>query len=263
MEERFSRFRKVLRPTFARFLLAQARLRPRPLRYLFILGHIRSGSSLLVHLLNSHREICALGESWLTYDSKDRLNELMVLVHLALKKPLLRETYVADKILHDELLESDEILRSPGLRFIFLLREPERSLLSMVAHRERLKIISDWQSALTYYEKRLTRLAAQARVIGDKHRSFLLLYERLVSDSRASLDATAAFLGLRSPLSSAYSVGPHTGIAGLGDFSEHIMSGRIIVTPPPALRVPDDVLVRARSAYEACIAVLAKVCTTL
>jgi hypothetical protein len=36
---------------FQSFLSAQERLRARPLRYLFVLGHVRSGSSLLVHLL--------------------------------------------------------------------------------------------------------------------------------------------------------------------------------------------------------------------
>ncbi len=43
----------MLRRMFQGFLSAQEMLRARPLRYLLVLGHIRSGSSLLVHILKS------------------------------------------------------------------------------------------------------------------------------------------------------------------------------------------------------------------
>ena len=83
---------------FQSFLSAQEMFRARPLRYLFVLGHVRSGSSLLVHILNSHPEICAVGESWLLYDGEATFRKLVPFVHATLRKPFLTETYVVDKI---------------------------------------------------------------------------------------------------------------------------------------------------------------------
>jgi hypothetical protein len=256
-------FTRLLRRGFHGFLVAQERLRSKPLKYVFVLGHMRSGSSLLVHLLNSHQEICGLGESWIRYDNKEKLKELVFFVHTGLRKPLLTETYLLDKILHNDLL-GEELLGLESVTSIFLVREPERSLLSLYAHRERLMKISGWESALSHYEKRLGRLASDARFINDKRRSMLVLYQQLLDGPVPCLGAIGTFLGLRSRLPTAYRVTPLTGLAGLGDFSEHIKSGQIVRTRPPLeLRVPEDVLHRGRTAYETCVAALSNVCTTL
>ena len=46
----------MLRRMFQSFLSAQEMLRARPLWYLFVLGHVRSGSSLLVHILITYNK---------------------------------------------------------------------------------------------------------------------------------------------------------------------------------------------------------------
>jgi Sulfotransferase family len=254
----------MLRRMFQSFLSAQEMLRARPLRYLFVLGHVRSGSSLLVHILNSHPEICAVGESWLLYDGEATFRKLVPFIHATLRKPFLTETYVVDKILDNELLQLEELLRLPRVSSIFLLRDPERSLLSMYAHRIRLKIISDWPDALSYYEGRLERLARDARFIDDRRRSMLVLYEELIDRPRPCLDALGAFLDLRAPLPLTYDVHSFTGVDGLGDFSEHIKAGTIEKTPPPTeVRVPEDILSRGKAAYDDCVAELSALCTTV
>ena len=54
----------------------------------------------------------------------------------------------------------------PRVSYIFLLRDPERSLLSMYAHRTRLKIISDWPNILSYYEGNEGRQAEMGEDLG-------------------------------------------------------------------------------------------------
>jgi hypothetical protein len=225
---------------------------------------MRSGSSLVAHVLADHPEICGLGESWLKYDRRERLGDLVGWVHAGLKRPFLNETYVLDKILHDDLLEDVSLLRLPTVTSIFLVRDAERTLLSLYANRTGLLGISDWSSAIEYYETRLQRLAALARGADDTRRSLLLRYEDIVERPKESLGATTAFLGLRSALTERYTVTPRTGVAGLGDFSPHIRSGKITkTTPPENLEVPADVLQRGRAAHAACVAALSEVCTTV
>lgn len=253
-------FRDILKKGAREFLLSQLRVRRAPLRYLFVLGHMRSGSSLLLHILGSHPEIRALGESWIHYDDPEKLTELLYFVHAGNRSLLVDERYVVDKILHNDLLQDAELLRMPAVTSVFLVRGAERTLKSLYFGRQRLRGISGWQSALEYYECRLEHLVALARSIGDPRRSALVSYERLVQQPGTTLDAVGTFLGLRSPLRERYRITPTTGMAGLGDFSEHIRSGRIAVTPAPETEpIPEEVLSRGRAAHDACVAAITAV----
>lgn len=254
----------LLKRGFDSALVAQQRLRRTPVTTLFVLAHARSGSSLLVHLLNESPEIRATGENWICYDGEACLQELLLRVHAALRDPLLGERYVVDKILYDHLIARRELLQLSTLRAIFLVREPERTLLGLFANRERLKFCPDWPSAVDYYTARLERLAADAELIGDPRRSFFCTHRQLVEESERCLAALTSFLGLETPLSPRYRIGRYTGVAGLGDFSPNIRAGRIIKTAAPAdLEVPASILARGREAYERCCARLAVACTSL
>lgn len=249
---------------FQRFLFVQDRLRPEPLRYLLLFGHMRSGSTMVAHVLASHPEIRGIGESWLEYDRPERLRDLARWVHLGLKKPFLDETYVLDKILHNDLFEDFSLLRLPAVRSIFLVRSAERTLVSLYANRTRLLGISDWPSAIDYYEGRLARLAALARSADDPSRSLFVRYDELVERPKECLGIMTSFLDLRSALDDRYAVTSRTGVAGLGDFSPHIRSGKIVkTTAQENVAVPTDVLERGKAAYEACTAMLAASCTSV
>lgn len=82
----------------------------RPNQILFMLGHMRSGSSLLTHILNTNPEISGFGESHLKYSTKEDFKELIYQVHQTLGKWQVDEKYILDKILHDSHLVDETLL---------------------------------------------------------------------------------------------------------------------------------------------------------
>ena len=54
------------------------RLYKREYRFVFILGHMRSGSSLLAHILASHRNIARRGEAHISYQTVEDLPRLSI-----------------------------------------------------------------------------------------------------------------------------------------------------------------------------------------
>jgi hypothetical protein len=252
--------RRAARGVFDRVVLAQWRWR-RP-RVLFVLGHVRSGSTLLMHLLDHHPDVVAPGESWIEYDDPSRIEDLATFAHALRRDPRVRESWLVDKLLHDHLLPAEAvILASPPLALLFLLRRPERSLLSMMEHRATLKLGDGWDDVLAHYRSRLERMASIARRLDDPRRALFLRYEDLLEERAAALLAIERFLGLRTPLTSDYRVHRLTGVAGLGDFSAHIRAGTIVRTPRPDHAVPSSILAAAERTYASACAALVERCT--
>src|SRR3972149_8331155 len=84
-----------LRREFGRLMRQVNTLAMRPLaltarnRFLFILGHMRSGSSLLCHLLCSSEDIIGFGEAHNDYRRRSDLSKLLACVwHYTGKNPL-------------------------------------------------------------------------------------------------------------------------------------------------------------------------------
>ena len=55
-------------------------------RILFVLSHMRSGSSLLTHILNTNNEIIGYGETHIKYSSELDFKALLSKVYLRFKK---------------------------------------------------------------------------------------------------------------------------------------------------------------------------------
>jgi hypothetical protein len=73
---------------------------PFPRRHLFVLGHMRSYSSVLSHILGSHPQIDGYCETHIRYRWHFDLLRLQRRVRQLTGEPL-RGDYVLDKILHD------------------------------------------------------------------------------------------------------------------------------------------------------------------
>ena len=94
--------------------------RESPYRILFVLSHMRSGSSLLTHILNSNPEIIGYGETHLDYESEKDFKALMFRVYWRLRDLNMNHTYLLDKVLHDHKFLNEDFLSSDKLYNILI-----------------------------------------------------------------------------------------------------------------------------------------------
>ena len=202
----------------------RVRLRQQPYKIIFILSHMRSGSSLFSHILNSNPEIIGYGETHINYQSEADLKALQFKVYWQLKNPQMCHTYILDKILHDHKIVNTDILRSPHIYTIFLIREPQKTLASI------LDIKPDWseEKAVKYYCDRLETLGDYAKIIGDTRSYFFLTYDQLINGSEQVFLDLQKFLKTASGFSEEYQILKTTGKRGIGDSTEKIKAGRIL-----------------------------------
>jgi hypothetical protein len=187
---------------------------------------MRSGSSLLTHILNSNPEIVGYGETHLNYSSELDFKSLLFKVYWQIRDYSMTHSYVLDKVLHNHKFLNDTFLNNSQVYTIFLLREPTRTLSSI------LDIKPHWseEKALIYYIERLKTLEHYAQLINSKERSLFITYDQLVKDSHLVFDSLKNFLNTREGFSEKYQTLKTTGMKGVGDSSEQIKSGRIMQT---------------------------------
>lgn len=253
-----------------------ALLRARPgrrLRVLFILSHQRSGSTLLVHCLNTNPAVLGCGETLLHYETEADLRRLPLTVMVQSRRLVAAQEYLSDKLLYDELLGDATLLRSPRVFALFLVRSAAESLASLIrapslegwpqrpeANRE----FVDQDLCERYYSGRLRTLEEYARTIGDKGRSLFITYDDLLNRTPRLFETLARFLDLRGSFSEQYERIRTTGRAGFGDVSANIQRGRLSrEIARPACDVRPDLLARASSAFEQCRSSLAQQCSVL
>ena len=193
-------------------------------KILFLLGHMRSGSSLLTHILVTNPEITGFGETHIKYSSEDDFEKLILKINEHVSNSPIGINYVFDKILHNNMFNNEDILCSEQIYKLFLLRKPEQSLASII----RLKPHWNQKQALWYYSRRLAKLETYAKLINSKERSFFLTHDQLLHNTELVFKSLQNFLSVQQPFSEEYKILPTTGMKFIGDQSEKIKSGRII-----------------------------------
>ena len=224
--------------------------------YILVLGHMRSYSSVLCHMLGSHPEIAGYAEMHLPYRNVLDLLRLRSRVFRSLGC-VLPGRFVLDKVLHDEYVVAPSILRREDVNAIVVVRRPAESIRSVLAMGERIPSVgwySDVDAVVDYYVKRLRSLAKVRQ-----HASCCLFVraEDVVQQTSRVLAEVERFLGLRQELTDEYEIFPHTGVPGFGDDSPEILAGRIVRPPERGDGdVPPPRLAAAISSYEECCAAL-------
>jgi len=231
---------------------------------LFVLGHMRSYSSLLCHLLGSHPEIDGYFETHIEYRSWFDLLRLRRRV-VKLTGERLSGRYVLDKILHDYPL-AGSIVRSRSTRAIILIRGPVptvRSIMNMGLRYSDIPWYRDSDAVARYYETRLASLVRLADRL--RTRAIWLEAEELLSGAEPVLTRLGAFLALRAPLPNSYRQFAHTGEAGYGDPSEEISKGRIGAARASDAHIllPEQLVARLEGAHRSAVAALRERCESL
>jgi hypothetical protein len=225
---------------------------------LLILGHMRSGSTLLLHLLMTNPEVAALGERGAVYASSADLARAALAVRLARRSPFRRLRYVADQVNHNHLTPNSRLLQDPRVRVLFLLRRPEPSLASILelyrAHYQQSWSVSQ---AVDYYVERVAVLMELAQSLPSPACAALIRYETLTDLPQETLEALRLFLGLQQGFMQTYATYSFTGKHG--DPGPNIFAGRIIrQKPTPHIHLSRPDLERITKAYTQCSGVLAR-----
>ncbi len=234
-------------------------------RYLFLLGHMRSYSSVLSHILGSHPQIDGYCETHTKYRTRLDLWRLRRRVRKLTGEPL-RGDYVLDKILHDYPM-ARSILESSRTRGIILVREPRaavRSIIEMGLNHSPIAWHRDFEQVARYYETRLAGLLRLTEAL--RGRVVFVEAESLLTQPRNVLDPLGVFLELDSPLQPEYRRFPHSGDLGCGDLSDAISSGEIMAVPRDrrtSVSVPRPLASRLQNAYEFWCAAIRKSCPAI
>jgi hypothetical protein len=240
-----------------------------PLKYLFILSHMRSGSTLLVHILSSNPDVAGFGETILKYESPADLDRLLLKVADFFEQKRLPQKFVLDKLLQDDLLRDESILQRPDVHTIFLLRRPEKSLPSIlnvyanVYPKVAPHLAGGEKEAVDYYNGRLATLARLAKQLNDKERTLFLTHEQTLLDTPAVFAALKDSLKVSQPFTENYKTHEATGKPVTGDFSDTIKKGHIVRDDKHVYAdLSVSAMQEAIEAYENCVAELAKYCAT-
>jgi hypothetical protein len=227
-------------------------------RFLFVVSHMRSFSSLLCHILGSHPEISGYSEAHLSYFGRLDLQRLARKVQHVTGNPVLGR-YVLDKILHNQREIAPGVLDRPEMKVLFLLRNAEdtlRSILNLDHQRGGKSKFGDPARALDYYVKRLQQLEDYCAYLGGN--ALFLESERLISDTDRVLVELSCWLELGGPLKADYRTFRFTGAAGYGDPSPTILAGTVVRDESDRHKdyipfdIPDNLLRLGSEAHQTC-----------
>jgi hypothetical protein len=233
-------------------------------RYLFVVSHMRSFSSLLCHILGSHPEISGYAEAQLSYFGRLDLQRLARKVQRTTGNPALGR-YVLDKILHNDREIAPEVLDRPEMKVLFLLRnagDTFRSLLNMSNARGSKGKYSDPARVSDYYVTRLRQLENYCAQLGGN--AFFLESERLISDTDRVLAEVSRWLELGEMLKADYRTFRFSGAPGHGDPSPTILTGKVVRSEEERHRhylpmaIPEELLQQGVAAHASCQAEFAK-----
>ena len=196
-------------------------------KFLLVICPMRSGSTLLQHLLTGEKSFLAAGETKIVYKSEDDLKQLVHKVFSYNHYLGFRRKTVVEKCVHNGLIENLEIVNYAKLKIIFLLRDPVSTISSLLrikgfGHSENI------ESASTYYLERVENMLSIASHVKNPNKAYFLSYEQLTEDQDRTLWKLSQFLRTKQPLKATYKLHRWTGVAGKGDITKNIQSGVII-----------------------------------
>ena len=220
-----------------------------PPRCIFIVGHMRSRSSLLAHILGSNPQIHGYVERHRSYVNGRKLFKFVLESMTEAEDPSGKK-YALDKILNNACWIAPEIVRSPQIRYIILVRQPRATIESIVRMGALMDIdrYHDPEQAIDYYCQRLGVLLGYAELLQDK--AFFVESDDLLDAPAGTLGNLSNWLELDTPLESSYDLFEKTGKPHFGDMSPNINLGRIVRNShPPNDSLPTDSLAPAWTAY--------------
>jgi hypothetical protein len=182
-----------------------ARLHAPWTRFVFILAPMRSGTTLLHHILADAPGMLTAGETHLTYAGSRDLVRLVQKVYRYERHAGFRPSTIVEKCVMNDLVRDAAVLADPRCRVVFMLRDPIATVGSLLALKGKdWPYADDPRDAVGYFEARLAELRAQAERLAPTGRTFFLPYEALTTAPQPTLDVLGRFLETAAPLREDY-----------------------------------------------------------
>jgi hypothetical protein len=235
-----------------------------PRRFLFLLSHMRSYSSLLSHVLGSSPEIDGYCETHIRYRHRTDYYRLRFAIRRHTGEPL-RGHWLLDKILHNRIRSPYLRLRPEQYKVLMFVRAPAdtlRSMLTMPRQPGDAPVCE--QRACDYYVSRLQRLRIEGEQLG--RQALYFDAEAITTATGTLLGALAGWLELPSAPGERYRLFPRSGKAPYGDPSAMILRGHVTRDRHEQRLVPaisPAVLREADAAYQRCRESLQRLCLPL
>tara|TARA_B100000809_G_C15082740_1_gene510256 strand:+ start:251 stop:1012 length:762 start_codon:yes stop_codon:yes gene_type:complete len=224
-------------------------------KYLFVVSHMRSRSSVLSHILGNNPEVCGYKELHQSYKGQMSLINMQIELAKDLKCQF-RNKYLLDKILNNFTI-SDDILNKVKPKILFLLREPEDTIKSIInmGFKTGVERYKDPIKVTEYYCKRMHTMEILSYKAGDGN--LFIQSKDLVESSKDTLKKISIWLNLEEPLKTTYTTFKDTGVMGFGDPLENIKSGVLQATSGYFnINIPEHLLSKANDSYKKCKATL-------
>lgn len=187
---------------------------------------MRSGSTLLMHVLTDNANITGVGEQYIRYNSTDSLWSLIYNITLTNREIPSNEYCYCDKILHNRLDQNASFFNRANIKSIFLLRQPEEVIRSLHFRKDHFPHTDTVFASSHYYQNRMSRLIEHIDRCNPDQGTYVT-YDGLTRHTEESLSRITRFLDLSEPLKKEYQVKWHTGKPGVGDPGPKIRQGEI------------------------------------
>jgi len=241
----YSKFRKAIIFsifTFRNFISISSNKR------VFILAHMRSGSSLLSHIISANQDVLSCGESNIRYSLHNYIKRSEFEIRYRAGKHFEHYDIILDQINHNDRTPSKSMLDGNNCQLIFLVREPRTTIASIIGlSKEFYDGSTDEDNAADYYINRLAFLTKFATNC-IRTKCLFITYENLIEKPQQALSALSDFLGLEKPLTEKYRLNPYTGKSG--DPSTHIFAGRIKKPQLTTYKLSEKNMRACSNAYE-------------
>ncbi len=225
--------------------------RSRMPQFLLVLGHMRSGSSLLLHLLVNHPDIDGQGEQNTPYRSTRDLLRWRLRQHRHRWPRPQWPRYLVDQVNHNHLTPNPNLFGRKDLKTLLLLREPRFTVASLLRLSDRF-YGGRWteEAAIAHYLDRYRKLAELAGALAPEC-ALSMTYSDLTGQTEACLTAIQRFLNLESPFNPHYQRQPFTGKRG--DPTEKIYTGSVVANPSASSNMPPKAPEVLEAAYAECL----------
>jgi len=214
--------------------------------YLFIMGQPRSGSSLLMHILTTNKDVLGFGEYFTIYRDSNELLKAEFDIRRKATRPFKNYFYIANQILHFSRTPNLELLKNKHIKHIIILRKPEETLSSMFLLSEKKQNPISQTKITNIYIERLHFFSTLSQEL-DRLQWTFLTYESLLKNTDQELQKLSDFLKLKKKLSPNYQLKKYTQI--WGDPSENIKEGIIFKTNSKQIQWNKELLINAQEEY--------------